>query len=326
MVFSTPKKLGEAQVIRGLSLAALLICLLKTSFADTRPTRDPIHDRWSLETWCSHLRSEIKKIGWPIEPCHGIPWEFHSTSVLGKPIPTARFGDPSAMNTTLVMGMIHGDENTPLYLVLQLARYLSDKEDLFKKNSIQVVVAPLINPDGFFRKTRTRTNAHRVDLNRNLPTRDWNTSAIHLWKTKFQANPRRFPGHEPLSEPETIFQKELLEKLRPQKILSIHAPLNFMDYDGPSTLQLSRFPQDYVKECIRLKAALKAVRGGFFPGSLGNFAGQELGIPTLTLELPSANIRKAEEYWNRFSEGIRTMIEFRLSEAESTKGKSVKPE
>ncbi|NDD91237.1 hypothetical protein EBZ37_04040, partial [bacterium] len=148
-------------------------------------------------------------------------------------------------------------------------------------------------------------------------TRDWHSSALKLWKTKFGSNARRFPGHSPSSEPETHFQEKLLKDTQPQKVLAMHAPLNFMDYDGPSILTLARFPKDYVEECLKLKRALKATPGGFFPGSLGNFAGQEMGIPTLTLELPSANASRAENYWKIFEPGIRTMIEFQMPEIEA---------
>jgi protein MpaA len=290
---------------------------------DTRPTRDPIHEPWTLEQWCSNLRTEIQKLGWKLEPCAGIPWKVSKHySVLGKPIPVAEFGDPQAANSTLVISMVHGDENTPLYLVLKLAHYLLQNEERLRKHSIRVVVAPMVNPDGFFRKTRTRTNAHKVDLNRNLPTRDWHELALKMWKTKFASNARRFPGHQPASEPETIFQMELVKESRPQKILAMHAPLNFMDYDGPSHLSLARFPKDYVQECMTLRRKLKATSGGFFPGSLGNYTGQEMGIPTLTLELPSAQARKSEEYWRQFEQGIRTMIEFQVPDLEVSRLRS----
>jgi protein MpaA len=109
-----------------------------------------------------------------------------------------------------------------------------------------------------------------------------------------------------------LFQEDLIRKFKPQKILSVHSPLNFLDYDGPSILTLSKFPLDYTRECDRLRRQLKANSGGFFPGSLGNYAGYELGIPTLTLELPSTDPNKAEAYWKRFSQGIRTMIHFSM--------------
>ena len=85
-----------------------------------------------------------------------------------------------------------------------------------------------------------------------------------------------------------------------------------MDYDGPTPLSLDKFGKDYITECLKLRKKLRATSTGFFPGSLGNFAGQELGIPTLTLELPSANPKKARQYWLTFSNGIDTMINYRL--------------
>jgi protein MpaA len=308
--------------------AALLVTALTGTFffsatgywksvavASPMPTPSPLASPWSMETWCEELEKEMVKLGWKqLDPCQGVQWEVGGRSVLGRPLPVADFGDPKSTNTTLVFSMVHGDENTPLYSVVQLVRYLVENQERLKKEGSRVVVAPMVNPDGFFRRTRTRTNAHKVDLNRNLPTRDWHTHARKLWRSKFGSNARRNPGLQPASEPETRFQQELIEKVRPTKILSIHAPLNFMDYDGPTTLALARFPKHYVEECLKLRKSLKAVSGGFFPGSLGNYGGQELGIPTLTLELPSANAHKAEQYWRQFRQGIQTMIEFKVPE------------
>jgi hypothetical protein len=47
---------------------------------------------------------------------------------------------------------------------------------------------------------------------------------------------------------------------------------------------------------------------------LGNYGGREIGIPTLTLELPTTNEKMAEAYWKKFSQGIQTMIEHQLPE------------
>jgi protein MpaA len=107
-----------------------------------------------------------------------------------------------------------------------------------------------------------------------------------------------------------LFQEELIFRLRPQKILSIHSPLNHLDYDGPSPLSLSKFPTEYMQICEKLKRRLNAKSSGYFPGSLGNYAGQELGIPTLTLELPTAKPERAAAYWKEFTGGIWTMIRF----------------
>jgi protein MpaA len=172
----------------------------------------------------------------------------------------------------------------------------------------RLVIAPLLNPDGFLGFPKTRMNAHGVDCNRNLGTKDWDQEALKSWKTKLHSDKRRFPGYKPDSEPETLFQKSLIEKFKPNKLVSIHSPLNMTDYDGPDHLKLSTFYTDYVKKCEELRMKVNAKSSGFFPGSLGNYAGQEQGIPTITLELPTADPTKAKEYWKRFQKGLETVV------------------
>jgi protein MpaA len=261
-----------------------------------------------IKQWCDEVQSSIAKFKWRLDACKDISWKNEMTSIEGRPLVYAEFGDPKAKNVTLVFTMVHGDEITPLYLGLQLARWLEQNQK--NMGGTRVVIAPLVNPDGFFRKPRRRMNANGVDINRNFDTRDWQAKALRAWKMKFHGDPRRNPGNEPKSEPETVFQEDLIKRLKPQKIISIHAPLNFLDYDGPSTMSLDRFPKEYVQNCLQLRKQVKAISSGFFPGSLGNYAGQELGIPTLTLELPTADPHKAELYWKKFSEGIRVAIDY----------------
>ncbi|MCM2276862.1 MAG: DUF2817 domain-containing protein [Oligoflexia bacterium] len=265
-----------------------------------------IHER----KWCEELSDAIKRIGWKLDPCQRVRWQVGGFSVKGRPLMYAEFGAADAENTTLVISGVHGDELTPQYVGLKLVDWLLDHREELK--STRVVVAPLVNPDGFLTARRTRVNANGVDVNRNFGTKDWQEKALSSWKRRYRSDPRRFPGSQAGSEPETLFQERLVQAVRPQKILSIHSPLNFLDYDGPTALSLAKFPKEYVQECLRLRARLKAVSGGFYPGSLGNFAGRELGIPTLTLELPSADPRAAERYWKSFSQGIRVMIEFSM--------------
>ncbi len=264
----------------------------------------------ATEKWCAEIRTTVTAMKWKMDPCvDGVAWKHEKTSVEGRPLMYAEFGDPAAkQNTTLILSAVHGDEITPVYLGFQLVNWL--KEHSGELKNMYIVVAPLVNPDGFFRKPRTRMNARGVDVNRNFATRDWETAALKTWKGRFRSDPRRFPGSTARSEPETVFQEELIKNIRPQKVLSVHAPLNFMDYDGPNNLSLKRFPKEYVQECLKLRTRLKATSSGFFTGSLGNFAGNELGIPTITLELPTADPRQAETYWKKFNTGIRTMIEY----------------
>lgn len=261
-----------------------------------------------LKNWCTEIGNSVTRLKWKVDPCAGIHWIEGGKSVKGRPLVYATFGDPNAENTTLIFSTVHGDEITPLYIALQLAHWLQERQGQLIKT--RVVIAPLVNPDGFLHTPKTRVNENGVDLNRNLKTHDWEAKALPYWKTRYRGDPRRNPGLKARSEPETIFQEELIRKVKPQKILSIHSPLNFLDYDGPTHLSLSRFPKQYVLECDRLRRRLKATSSVFYPGSLGNFAGQEMGIPTLTLELPSADPRKADAYWKKFAQGIRTMIQF----------------
>ena len=281
----------------------------------------------NLDEWCSSLQKELTtNLKWRQTVCSGVTWKADGKSNQGWPLVYAEFGDfkterGQKNNTTLVLAMVHPDEVTPLFIGIELASLLKDNPKMIEDGS-RVIIAPLVNPDGFFRQPKTRTNAHGVDVNRNFDTQDWEAQAQAEWKKKFHSDPRRNPGAKGGSELETQFQKRMIEKFKPDKILSIHSPLNHLDYDGPNTLAVDRFSRDYVKSCLTLRSKLKAVATGFFPGSLGNYAGQELGIPTLTLELPTANPRKARVYWNQFRPGIETMIQFKMPEDPAVSNKS----
>ncbi len=268
----------------------------------------------NIQTLCQDLDRSIAHYRWGIKTCEGITWKTEMDSVENRPLIWTEFGDPTSANKTLILSMVHPDEITPLYLGFQLVHWLKDHENKFK--DIHVIVAPLINPDGHFRKPPIRMNARGVDVNRNFPTQDWDTHALKIWKDRLKSNKRRFPGLKAASEPETEFQRKLIDRFSPKKILSVHAPLNVTDYDGPSNLTLDKFPKEYIQECIRLRNRLRAKSTGFFPGSLGNYSGQEMGIPTITLELPSANPRQAASFWKKFQPGIHSMIEFKIEKEE----------
>jgi len=255
---------------------------------------------------CDGLDKAFQKRNWGPNPCKTHHWTFDSTSVQGRPLMYLEFGPQTSTNTTLIFAMVHGDEITPLYLGFQVAEWANQNMKRFP--NAHLVIAPLVNPDGFFSFPKTRVNAHGVECNRNFATKDWARDALSHWKKKFHSEKRRFPGYKPDSEPETLFQKGLIEKFKPTKIVSIHSPLNVMDYDGPDHLKLFNFNEDYVKKCEELRTKVKAKSTGFFPGSLGNYAGKDLGIPTITLELPTANYAKAKEYWEKFKRGLELVI------------------
>jgi protein MpaA len=288
-----------------LSMKKLALSLFLLSLTNAPVVRaDEIET--DLSSLCGGLDKAFQKRGWGRDPCRELSWRFETTSVQGRPLIYLVFGPETSKNTTLIFSMVHGDEITPLYLGFQIAEWAA--ENMKRYPDARLVVAPLVNPDGFFGYPKSRTNAHGVDCNRNFSTKDWNREALSQWKKRFHSDKRRFPGYKPDSEPETLFQKDLIDRFKPHKIISVHSPLNVLDYDGPDHVKLFRFSEEYVEKCQELREKLKAKSTGFFPGSLGNYTGKDLGIPTITLELPTANPGKAKEYWAKFKKGLELAI------------------
>jgi len=170
----------------------------------------------------------------------------------------------------LVIGGIHGDEKSSGSLVLHWIQHAHETPS----NALWRFI-PVLNPDGLVAKPARRMNANGVDLNRNFPTSQWAKEAKFYWETRTRRDPRRWPGPKPLSEPESRFLHSEMDRFKPDLIVSIHAPYGLLDYDGPSAPppKLGRLFLDQV---------------GIFPGSLGNYAGVNRGVPVVTIELPNA--------------------------------------
>lgn len=166
----------------------------------------------------------------------------------------------------LVISLIHGDE-TPAGTV---GRYWMERlEGIDPRNSWRVL--PVLNPDGV--KYKTRTNANKIDINRNFPTKDWTTGALENWKRTTKSNPRRYPGAEGGSEPETKCALHHLADFQPDFVVSVHTPLKVLDFDGPKVSPPPKY--DY----------LPWRSLGNYPGSLGRYMWLERQTPVLTMEL-----------------------------------------
>jgi len=184
-------------------------------------------------------------------------------SVQGKPIRSWVYGEGE--RTVMFLGGIHGSEPAGAGLCETLREYLVEHPEVLEGR--RVVVAPALNPDGL--AARTRTNARGVDLNRNFDTTN-------------RKNTRRF-GMRPLSEPESRLIAELITRFRPAAIVTVHQPLACVDYDGPAaTLAMA----------MSRACGLPVKKLGASPGSLGSYAGVDLGIPIVTLELPATATRQ----------------------------------
>nr|VFJ97208.1 MAG: Zinc carboxypeptidase [Candidatus Kentron sp. LFY] len=174
----------------------------------------------------------------------------------------------------LLFGGIHGDEFSSVSIVFKWIKMLDNQNF----NLFHWYVVPLLNPDGLLRKKSQRMNANDIDLNRNFPP--WGgqqKASLEYWIRHAKRNPRRYPGPEPLSEPETRWLVKKIDGFRPDVIIAVHAPYGVVDFDGPP-----KAPQ----QLGRLRLNLL----GTYPGSLGNYAALQRNIPVVTLELRYAGI------------------------------------
>lgn len=187
-----------------------------------------------------------------------------------------------ATRRVLVLGGIHGDELSAVVVAFQWIERL--KDDRFQHFEWRFL--PCVNPDGLLAQPSRRTNAHGVDLNRNFPTQDWNAQAFNYWKNKTGSDPRRYPGKQAGSEPETRWIVKQIIDYKPDAIVSIHAPLNLLDFDGPYTPPVKL-------GYLRLSPI------GTYPGSLGGYGGVMLKLPVFTPELPTAKHTPSAEQSGR---------------------------
>ena len=183
-----------------------------------------------------------------------------------------------------ILATIHGDEPSGTPLVNHLIDYLQDNPDLLTGR--KVVIMPVANPDGMYHNSRR--NVHDVDLNRNF-------AAANRFNKKAY-------GYTACSQPEARVVAELISRYQPDRIVSIHQPLNCIDYDGPGR-ELAYRMADYCNIPVR--------KLGARPGSLGSYAGEGLGIPIITLELPGPKGRMLADrqtLWRRYGQTLLAAI------------------
>ncbi len=201
--------------------------------------------------------------------------ELVGVSERKRPVLALRGGsaptEPGAIRV-LILGAIHGDELTSGWLALHWARLAPPTTD---EATFSVLHVPITNPDSVFEGKPSRTNARGVDLNRNFPTPNWNVESVKWWNGKANRDARRWPGKTAGSETETQNIIALIKSFKPSVIVSIHAPLGVLDYDGGG------LPPERIGS-IWLDVV------GIYPGSLGHYASRVHGTPVLTVELPHA--------------------------------------
>ncbi|MGS2718889.1 M14 family zinc carboxypeptidase [Eionea flava] len=182
------------------------------------------------------------------------------------------------LGKVLLMGGIHGDEYSAISIMFRWMEKLNQHHS----GLFHWLVIPNLNPDGLLQKKSQRQNANGVDLNRNFPSKNWDALALKYWKERTYKNPRRYPGPYALSELETQWFSNKIESFAPSVIIAVHAPHRLVDFDGAINA-----PKRLGNLQLRLL--------GTYPGSLGNYAGVDLNIPVVTVELASAGIMPSDQ-------------------------------
>lgn len=239
------------------------------------------------------------------EACQAIQIFPECVSQEGVPIfHYDRKGANKNAQNILVFSLIHGDE-TPAGSVGRF--WMERLQTIDPRNNWRVV--PILNPDGV--KYKTRTNANKVDLNRNFPTRDWTEKAKPYWQRDTKSNPRRFPGDVAASEPETKCAMKHLEDFNPDFIVSIHTPLKVLDFDGP---KVKKPNYDYLP--------WKSL--GHYPGSLGRYMWFERNVPVLTMELKE-DLPNNPEPWVQLQDIIGVLVGLELENSNKVPSKLPEP-
>lgn len=179
----------------------------------------------------------------------------------GLPVPAFEFnnGGPEI----LILGGVHGDEIEGVIAAQELLKHFM----ISCPYKLNITLVPQFNYEGVIFKTRG--NGNGVDLNRNLPTKDWSPEI----KT-----PRYHPGSSPGSEKENQGLIGYLEKKKPVFVLSLHSWHPILNVNGDCRK---------VAEILSQKTNYKIDDsiGYPTPGCLGTFAGLERNLPTLTYEI-----------------------------------------
>lgn len=228
----------------------------------------------SVDELCQRLSQRLRSVD--AQACRSAGLSVDgASSVNGLPLVHRDYRPPGgaqAPSRILLIGGIHGDELTSVSIAFRWMKQLQAGYP----EPLQWRVLPCANPDGLLARPSQRTNRKGVDLNRNFPVSgDWQGEVLSYWQSKTAGDPRRYPGPAALSEPETRWLHAQIAEFAPEAIVSIHAPYGVLDYDGPPDA-----PQRF--------GSLERNLLGTYPGSLGHYAGLGLGVPVVTLELPSA--------------------------------------
>ena len=191
----------------------------------------------------------------------GDSWIEIGRSAGGHSISARRINGKSNKRILLIGG-VHGNETEGVAFMVGFCNEMADVSTY----DHELFLIPVANPDGFL--SYERKNSNGVDLNRNLPTKDWSPEA---------AEDKYHPGPAAGSEPENQALIRVIEDYKPDYIIPFHSWKPMINVNGPAKPFAEKM-QKY------LKMPIVDDIGYPTPGSLGTYTGWEKNIPTITLE------------------------------------------
>lgn len=266
--------------------------------------RVPLTDRYSYEQLLLNLDAMVQDYPDLLEK------DTIGQSELGRDIPVLRIGSADAEHHVLLQGAIHGREHMTAWLLMAMTDYWLENgmEQLVENTCFHII--PMVNPDGVeLSQTGNlpqsalqvyyddyaqgfagenaieyaamwKANAMGIDLNRNFPAQ-WEGISVH----RTIPSSELFQGYEPFTAAESCALRDYRLAWEWDATISFHSAgsLIFSEFG-------TREPVN--ADSRSLAQAVAAVNGYTVASSIGMTGGgykdwvmEELGIPSLTLEI-----------------------------------------
>jgi len=277
-----------------LKISSLFFLLSLACYASA----ESVEDISEIKKQCNKISRKLASVSY--KECLSHDFEIsEGHSVKGSPILVRNFTfstDNKTHKRILLIGGIHGDEYSSVSVVFKWITLLAQ----YYTGTYQWQIIPLLNPDGLLQQTSKKLNANAVDLDRNFPVSSDHEQASIYWEEKMHWDTEYFPGKQALSEPESQWLAQEIERYRPDAIITVHAPHNSLAYKLPND-NPAKLGAQYQKSI------------SVFPGSFNQYIGTEMKIPILTIELPYADVMPAKseinEIWRSLNKWLNEHLE-----------------
>ncbi len=190
-------------------------------------------------------------------------------SVQNKPIEGYEIGN--GQDVILLIGAIHGNEVGTAELLNQLVAEIKLNPKIIPNNK-KIIIIPVTNPDGF--TISQKFNANGVNLNLNFDTPGW----------KNYGPQGTYAGTKPFSEPESLTIKQVIEKYKPQMMISFHSQGAIVNPEEDA--QSDALGEWYAQKTGYTYSDSADLGWDFFGTATGWFA-QNYNKPAITVEITS---------------------------------------